>query len=229
MTARQLPLLIPNEPLLDEARFLSADSNAAARTWLDRTDMWPDRRLALWGDADHGKTHLARIWATRHGAAWFDGPDLSGLPAVTGHSHVAVDDAVRADPHALLHLLNTARDLGRTVLLTGRTAPGRWPVTVPDLVSRLRAITAVEISAPDDDMLRALLLRWLTDQRLFADESLHDWIMTRLPRSPAVLRAAVLRLDHDALISRKRLVTPAMLRTALADDPALFSRGEPSG
>jgi chromosomal replication initiation ATPase DnaA len=216
MTARQLPLVIPVGPAYDEAGFLHAPSNEAARTWLARTEVWPDRRLALWGDADRGKTHLLRIWAGRTGAAVVDGRLLSGFPEVASPAGAAVDDADHADEAALLHLLNTAHDLDRPVLLAGRAAPARWSVTLRDLDSRLRAITAVEVEAPDDDLLRRLLLLWLAERQLVADEALHGRLLLRLPRNPHVLRAAVARLDQEALASRVRTVTPAMVRDALA-------------
>ena len=215
MTSRQLPLPIPARHVYDEASFLAAASNEAARTWLGRTEVWPERRLALWGGEDCGKTHLLRIWAGRNAAEVIEGSTLSGFPEVTSPG-VAVDDSDRADETALLHLLNTARDLGRPVLLAARLPPAHWATTLHDLGSRLRAITAVEIEAPDDELLRRLLLHWLAERRLVADESLHDRLLLRLPRSPDVLRAAVARLDVDALISRRRKVTPAMVRDALA-------------
>jgi hypothetical protein len=60
--------------------------------------------------------------------------------------------------------------------------------------------------------MRRLLLRWLAERRLVADEALHDRLLLRLPRNPQMLRAAVVRLDRDALTSRRRTVTPAMVR-----------------
>ncbi|MGD0430918.1 MAG: chromosomal replication initiator DnaA [Acetobacteraceae bacterium] len=215
MTARQLPLVIPATPAYDEASFLTAESNEAARTWLGRTEVWPDRRLALWGEADRGKTHLLRIWAGRTGADVLDGPSLAGFPEVTSPGGAAVDDADRADEAALLHLLNTAHDLDRPVLLAARLPPARWTVTLRDLESRLRAITAVEVGAPEDGLMRRLLLHWLAERRLVADQALHDRLLMRLPRNPQILRAAVVRLDHDANASRRRTVTPAMVRAAI--------------
>jgi chromosomal replication initiation ATPase DnaA len=216
VTARQLPLVIPFRPVYDVAGFLESPTNEAARVWLGRTEVWPDRRLALFGGADRGKTHLARIWAARAGADVLDGPALAEFPQVTSPAGTVVDDADRADEAALLHLLNTARDLGCPVLLAARSPPAHWAVGLRDLTSRLRAITAVEVEAPDDDLLRRLLLHWLAERRLVADESLHDRLLVRLPRSPEVLRAAVARLDREALASRRRTVTPAMVREALA-------------
>ncbi len=217
MTSRQLPLLIPHGNAYDEASWLAAESNEAARTWLGRTEVWPEHRLALWGEAGRGKTHLLRIWAARTGAELVEGPALSGFPEVTSPSGVAVDDADRSEPAALLHLLNTARELDRPVLLASQAPPARWPVTLRDLESRLRAITAVEVEAPDDELLRQLLLRWLAERQLVADPTLHDRLLLRLPRRPDMLLAAVARLNEDALTSRRRTVTPTMVRAALAD------------
>ena len=227
MTSRQLPLLIPAAPVYDEASFLEAASNEDARTWLSRTEIWPERRLALFGDADRGKTHLSRIWAARTAAEVLDGPSLSGFPDISTVAGVAIDDADRADEAALLHLLNAARELGRPVLLAARMAPAHWNVRLRDLASRLRAITAVEISAPDDDLLRRLLIHFLAQRRLVADEALHSRLLLKLPRSPDVLRAAVARLDREALTSRRRSVTPAMVRQAL--DSLVDSPGDSLG
>lgn len=74
----------------------------------------------------------------------------------------------------------------------------------------------MEVEAPDENLLRLLLLRWLSERQLVAEEALHDRLLLRLPRNPAVLRAAVARLDHDALTSRRRTVTRAMILDALA-------------
>ncbi len=78
--ARQLPLLQPATPRFAAADFREAASNAAALAWLRRAPDWPNNRLALWGEAGCGKTHLLRIWATRTDAALMAGPAVEGLP-----------------------------------------------------------------------------------------------------------------------------------------------------
>ena len=62
-------------PRLAANDFRAAPSNAEAWAWLARTADWPGRRLALWGEAGRGKTHLLHIWAERTGAALLSGPD----------------------------------------------------------------------------------------------------------------------------------------------------------
>jgi chromosomal replication initiation ATPase DnaA len=203
-------------------RFLAADfqpapCNATALTWLTRTGNWPERRLALWGEAGCGKTHLLHLWAERtEGAVVLDGPpchDAFDLPARGG---IALDDVdTLENGTALLHLLNAASEARLPVLMAGRAPPSRWPTLVPDLASRLRAIAAVEIGAPDDGLLRALLLRLANERQLVIPEAVHEWLLRRLPRSPAALREAVRRLD-EASLARGSAVTTPLAAAALA-------------
>lgn len=212
MTARaQLPLPFPHTPDYSADTFLSASSNAEARAWLARASDWPDYRLALWGEPGVGKTHLLRIWAERE-AADFGWSETARA--------VALDDAdQRADEIGLFHTLNICRERRIPILLAGRAPPTRWTVSLPDLRSRLRAVTAVRVDTPDDALLAALLDRLLIDRQLLVPDTLRPWLLRRLPRSADALRDAVARLDAAAL-ARGQAVTRRLAATALdwADD-----------
>ncbi|MBV9786260.1 MAG: chromosomal replication initiator DnaA [Acidisphaera sp.] len=191
---RQLGLPFAHTPAF--AEFLPAPSNEAARRWLTRCAEWPEGRLALWGEAGCGKTHLLHLWA---GAVPLAGPALRGLPEIAGE-RLAIDDADACpDEPALLHLLNAAAEAGTPALLAARTPPSRWPVRLADLQSRLRAITAVEIGPPEDALLKALLERLLAERQLPVAPALQEWLLLRLPRTAGAVREAVARLDAAAL------------------------------
>ena len=209
-SARQLALPFAYVPRFRVEDFIPAPSNAEARAWLGRTTDWPGRRLALYGEAGCGKTHLLQLWAERHGALLLDGPGLRRLPDLGGSTAIALDDADAApDEVMVLHLINLAGEMGRPLLLVGRTPPARWPSLLPDLASRLRATTAVGLRTAEDPLLRALLARLLSERQLILGESLQDWLLARLPRHPAALREVVARLDRAAMAAGGR-VTRAM-------------------
>jgi chromosomal replication initiation ATPase DnaA len=225
----QLLLPFPQDWTYDPRDFLPAESNRDALAWLDRMVDWPERRLALWGSAGCGKTHLLHLWARRTGAVRLSGQALRALedlpPPEATVQAIALDDAdtVVADI-TLLHLLNTARDRRLPVLLTARTPPSRWAARLPDLSSRLRAITAVEVGPPDDALLRALLFRLLAERQLVVPQGVQEWLLLRLPRTAAALREAVARLDRASLIYGKaitRALAARLLATSDAwqDDP----------
>ena len=58
------------------------------------------------------------------------------------------------------------------MLLTARSAPATWRIEVPDLASRLRALPVVALAAPDDALLRAVIVKLFADRQLAVDESL---------------------------------------------------------
>ncbi|MBM3588676.1 MAG: chromosomal replication initiator DnaA [Alphaproteobacteria bacterium] len=211
---RQLALPLPFAASADARDVIADSSNEAAQRWLAKPEAWPLGRLALFGAAGHGKTHLARAAAARFGWRWLDGMGLRGLPAPALQGSVMDDADCVADEAALLHVINLCAERGETLLLIGREAPARWPVRLPDLASRLRAIQAVGIGAASDAMLSALLIKFFADRQLRVEPDVQAWLIARLPRDAASLAEAVARLDHAALGAGGR-ITRALVRLSL--------------
>ena len=196
----QLVLPFPDAPQYAAADFLRAPSNAEALAWIGDASRWPDGRLALWGEEGCGKTHLLSLWAARAGGPVLAGAGLHGVPAVPSGAGVAIDEADSLnDEAALLHLLNAAQEVGRPVLMASRLPPSRWPLRLPDLASRVRSAAAVRIRPLDDALLPSLLARLLAGRQLAVAEGVQDWLLRRLPRTPAALREAAAALDRAAL------------------------------
>lgn len=213
--ARQFALPLPVGASMARADFLEDASNAQALAWLDRVADWPGGRLALFGPAGVGKTHLGRAFAAEQRWRVLDGAALRGLadPAPGG---TVLDDADGVpEPTALLHLVNLCAERGEPLLLLARDAPARWPVALPDLASRLRATTAIGIGAPGDHLLAALLAKLFADRQLRVAPEVQAWLVTRLPREAAALAEAVARLDRAAMQARAP-VTRALARAALS-------------
>jgi DnaA regulatory inactivator Hda len=213
----QLPLPLPAARRFAAADFREAPSNEAALAWLRRTADWPGHRLLLWGGAGCGKTHLLHVWSEEMRAERLAGPDLRGLPDLPTAAGVAIDDAdAVVDETALFHLLNAAAEAGLPALLAARTPPARWTIRLPDLASRLRAITAVEIAPPEEELLQALLARLLADRQLRLPDPVHQWLLRRLPRTAAALADAVARLDAASLDNHRAITVP-LARDVLAE------------
>lgn len=228
---RQLGLPFPHRPGYAAADFVADASNEEALAWLDLAADWPNGRLALWGEAGTGKTHLLRHWAERSGAELLCPAALREEPP--GRA-VALDDADLAPERPLLHLLNAAAEARLPVLLAGRAPPARWPSALPDLASRLRATVAVQIRPPEDRFLRALLKRLVADRQLPVPEPVQETLLVRLPRSPGALREAVARLDRRNLAIGGRFtralaaeIAAEIAGAADDDDFASPSRQEP--
>jgi len=210
---RQLVLALDHATSFAREDFLAGPSNQAALSLIDRWPDWPDRVMALVGPEGSGKTHLASIWAEAAGARVLAAKLLgdSGLPAALATGALVVEDLDPAglDERALFHLLNLAREERSFVLLTARAQPASFAVSIRDLASRLRAVPAVTLEPPDDALLRSLIVKLAADRQLSADEPLVNYLVNRIERSFAAARAAVARLDEEAM-RQHRPVTRAL-------------------
>ena len=160
-SARQLPLDLPQRTAFGREDFLVTPSNTAAVALIDDWPNWPSHTQALVGPAGSGKSHLVAVWRERTGASAIAADRLAqaDLDALVGAGHVAIEDAPgeALAERALFHLLNLARDHSRSVLLTGREAPAAWPVALPDLATRLRAVPSAMRMPRSLDAARAVV------------------------------------------------------------------------
>jgi chromosomal replication initiation ATPase DnaA len=210
---RQLVLALDHSVSFAREDFLRGPSNSAALTLIERWPDWPDRIVALIGPEGSGKSHLAAIWAEATGARVLSAKLLStaNVPGALATGALVIEDleAVDLDEQALFHLINLAREERAYVLLTSRSAVAGFPVTIRDLASRLRAAPTVTLTPPDDTLLRSILVKLAADRQLSLDQSLVNYLVNRIERSFAAARAAVQKLDNEAM-RQQRPVTRAL-------------------
>jgi chromosomal replication initiation ATPase DnaA len=222
VTLAQLAFDLPHRAALGAEDFLVSDCNLAAVKLIDAWPEWQDQVQLLTGPVASGKTHLVRVWQGRSGAQAFDPAHLGivlidSLPEGTA---IVVEDADRAgyDEKTLFHLLNLAREKRLFVLLTARSSPNRWGTVLPDLASRLNAVPIIEIGAPDEALLRTVMLKQFTDRQVDIDPKVLEFLALRIDRSLEAAAAAVEAVDRAALASGRKisrqLVTEALQGTA---------------
>lgn len=225
MTAEQLILDLPHRPALGAEDFLVSDCNLGAVRLIDSWPDWQENAKLLIGPAASGKTHLARVWQALSGAELLspDGLDMRALDAMGAGTALIVEDVDRAgyDEKALFHLLNVAREKRVFVLLTARDAPNRFDCSLPDLRSRLNALLAIRIGAPDDALLKTVMLKHFADRQLAIDPKSLDFLALHIDRSLAAAALAVAAVDRAALGSGRKisrqLVAEALGTTASTD------------
>jgi chromosomal replication initiation ATPase DnaA len=212
---RQLAFALDPRENFSREDFLRGPGNAAALDLVESWPNWPARTIALIGPEGSGKSHLAAIWAAAAGGRRLASRalDEAAVPGALSTGALVIergiDDLPDVDERAMFHLLNLAQEQRAFLLITARTAPAGWPIGLPDLASRLRALPVVALAAPDDAMLRAVLVKLFADRQLAVDDGLIGYLMVRIERSFAAARAVVAELDREAL-RRQRPVTRAL-------------------
>ena len=217
---RQLALALEHTESYAREDFMVGSCNELAFQLVGAWPDWPANALALVGPERSGKTHLAMIWASMAGARIISARSLRDpdVPSALATGALVVEDAADgADDRALFHLINLAREDNAALLFTALKPPPTWPVAIPDLLSRLRALPVATLQPPDDAVLRAVIVKLAADRQLALDESVVAFVATRIERSFAAARAAVFALDTEALRQRRaptRMLAAEILRSA---------------
>ena len=200
---RQLAFALPHAESLSRDNFLEGPANAEALALVDRWPDWPNRIMLLVGPEGSGKSHLASIWAEQAGARSTSAHALTaaGVPGALATGALVIEDLKPAefDERAMFHLMNLAREDEASVLITARLAPSAFEIELRDLRSRLRAVPMVSLLPPDDQLFRALIVKFCADRQLAVDETVVSYLATRIERSFAAARQAVELLDTEAL------------------------------
>lgn len=216
---RQLPLeLAPAPPSYAAEDFLVSACNAAAHAFLRKWPDWPHRIVVLIGPPGAGKSHLAAIWAASSHARVLAAHEInqSNVPDCATSNALVIEnmDQLPRDEAALFHLVNLARERGIFCVITATREPAEWGIETADLLSRIRLAPLLHIAVPDDDLIRALLVKLFVDRQLAVDNAVVAYAALHVERSFEACRHLVERLDKEALARQSR-VTRALVSQVL--------------
>lgn len=208
----QLVLPLEVRSATGRADFIVAPGNQAAVAFVDAFPHWPAPAAVLHGPPASGKSHLAAVWAERAGAKIIAAAALEA--DVPGGALVVEDVAPGVAEASLFALI----ERGAPLLITSQSPPVQWPVALPDLLSRARALLSFALWAPDDALLMGLAVKLFADRQVQVPENVVAAMIGGLERSPGAIRDFVERADAAALAAKKP-ITLSLIRDLLGKPP----------
>ncbi|MEL6571568.1 MAG: DnaA/Hda family protein [Pseudomonadota bacterium] len=219
--AEQLTFDLPAGVSLTAGDFFVSSANTAAFVMVTNPDGWPERKLVLTGPKGSGKSHLARIFAQEFAASIVAAADLSE-EMQHPDTPIVVEDIEGLTPAGetvLFHLHNHLAQAKLPLLMTAQTPPGRWPIALPDLASRMQATTPTHIDDPDDELLKAVMMKLFADRQIAYPPDLPSYLAARIERSFAAAAAVVAALDEAALREKRKVNQRLASQVLNADHP----------
>lgn len=186
-------------------------SNADAVRYLRHVSTWPVRTAVLVGPRGSGRSLIGRLFERDT-----DGRVIDGLDAVSEEE--------------IFHAWNHAQSSGRPLLIIADKPPSEWGITLPDLLSRLRAVPVLVIGDPDDCLARDLIESLFAQRGVAIAPEVASYIVPRLERSYAAIHRVVAALDAASLEQGRRVGVRLARETLLAQgliDADLLERQVP--
>ncbi len=212
--SRQLVLDLGHLAAFEREDFIVGPCNADAVAWIDRWPRWEGPGLVVHGPAGCGKSHLAHVWKEITGARIVSAEAVGREnPCTLVGKGIVLEDADRGfDEEAMLHLFNMQREEGGHLMITAKSPPARWLLSLADLRSRLVAVPTVRIAEPDDVVLAAVMVKLFSDRQLKVGDEVVSYLVNRIERAFSSVYNIVDAIDRGALAERRNITVPLVRR-----------------
>jgi chromosomal replication initiation ATPase DnaA len=200
MAAQQLGFPFTENVRYNPQDFLVTHSNQLAYDWIQQWPKWPSHALIIWGTNGCGKTHLAHVWEKKvHdqalGTHWMQPETLETFPSEQVVILENIDASIDQFSTQVFHLYNMLKENKGFLLCTANTPPAQWNIKLADLSSRLLSIPSIQIMSPDDDLLRGILHKRLSDLQIHTSPQVIEYIIKNTERSFEALQNVVNQLS----------------------------------
>ncbi len=176
-----------------------------------------ERMLLLWGAPGSGRSHLLRAVVAALGAAGRSSVfAAAAVPDIAEDGVLGIDDVQQLDGAgqiALFSTFNRLKEGGGVLIATADAPPARLALR-SDLQTRLASGLVYEVHALSDEDRRAAVADYAAARGFVLPAEVADYLLARVPRDLATLRALVDTLDRTSL-EQKRAVTVPLAREVL--------------
>ena len=163
--------------------------------------------LIVYGPSGSGKTHLAYIFKEITKAKFikkFNNIHIN--EAKSGKSFIFDDfDKIESlNEKLFIHFFNEILlNLGSLLIITSKS-PNEINFNLSDLESRIRSCISTKIELPDDEFLFSILVKELSEKKIFLNDKLCLYIIKRIKRNYKTISLFAETLDIMSLEQKKK-------------------------
>ena len=214
---QQLPLLLEHRRLLGREDFLVASANMEAVEWIDAYPDWGDvMAVVVVGDEGAGKTHISWLFSEKTGSRVYDVAEIAGelfSDIVPMNSALVIDNVDRAIGDMMLeenlfHIINYAVECNTRLFLTSGRRFLELNFALNDLKTRLVSFPVANLYEPDDEFLKALLVKQFLERDMIVAPGVVEYIVRHIPRNTRAVKHIVEEADVLSIEEQHRVTIP---------------------
>ena len=164
--------------------------------------------LIIYGPPGSGKTHLAYIFKEITDAKFIKKiSNVSLNEAKLGKSFIIDDfDKIKClNENLFIHFFNEILfNSGSLLIITSKT-PNELSFNLDDLESRIRSCISTKIELPDDNFLFSILVKELSDKKIFLNDKFCLYIIKRIKRNYKSISLFAKTLDIMSLEQKTKI------------------------
>tara|TARA_Y100000768_G_C23963273_1_gene676545 strand:- start:597 stop:1253 length:657 start_codon:yes stop_codon:yes gene_type:complete len=170
-----------------EQDFFVSNNNFSAYKLIENWPNWPGKWLNIFGTTGSGKTHLAKILEKKIDkieiveAKKVDNKILNNLNDL---DCLIIDNYNNNIEETLLYtILNQSKQIEKSILINSRKSINYMKFDLKDLKSRINSFLYIGIELPNDDLLKVIISKTLSDKQISINPKILDFIINNVERS----------------------------------------------
>ena len=194
-----------------------SSSNQDAYNLINCWPKWIKKTINLYGEKFSGKSHLASIFEKKTTCIKIFSKEFRDetIQNFKTKQALIIEDLDENFPENLLYtILNITEQENKYLLITSLEPLNKFNFKLPDLISRIRNCLIIGIKNPDDNLIFALLIKYLSDRQINIDKKLIEYIIKRIDRSYEKIFIFIHKIDKLSL-KKGKPINLATIKEAL--------------
>tara|TARA_B100001059_G_scaffold230196_1_gene264069 strand:- start:1237 stop:1893 length:657 start_codon:yes stop_codon:yes gene_type:complete len=183
----QLIFKFPFSKKYYEHDFFVSSNNFSAFKLIESWPIWPGKWLNIFGATGSGKTHLAKILEKKiNNAKLVDAKDINDktILNLANLDCLIIDNFKNnIDENLLYSIFNQSKQLDSYVLINSVNSIKNIKFELRDLKSRVNSFLFIGIELPNDDLLKVIISKTLSDKQISLNPRISDFIINNVERS----------------------------------------------
>jgi chromosomal replication initiation ATPase DnaA len=188
--------------------FYVGKSNFYSFELINNWPKWEKNFLNISGEKFCGKTHLTNIFLKKFNGVRFESSLLNdeNLRSIKPYQNVVLENLnLDVNEKLIYTLFNIIDQDNKFLIITSSEPVAEMNFKLEDLKSRTKNCLLAKIENPDDELMFALILKYLSDRQITLDKKLIDFIIKRIERSYGKIFEFIYKIDKISLKKKKSI------------------------
>ena len=211
MDKGQLIFNLENIETYDPKDFYISKSNFNVSSLLKSTQDWYNNSAVIYGQEKSGKTHLLNIWSVYNDANLVNCSDIQNWNKLSFKNNIAIDNFHKLkDEEGFLHFYNRLI-IEKNFILVTVDINSNFQIRLKDLYSRFNSFSSSKIEDPEDDLLKAITMKYFSNAQVQVDRTVIEYLLKRVDRDYQKLNGILDKINNLSL-QRKSKITTHLIR-----------------
>ena len=188
--------------------FYVSKSNYFPFSLLDSWPKWEKNILNIYGEKYSGKSHLSEIFIKKNKGIIFNAKKFkfNSERNLRYYENIILDNLdEEIDENSIFSLINFVDQNSKYLIINSLIPFSKMKFKLKDLKSRAKNCLDAKIEKPDDELIKVLISKYLSDKQIKIDNKLVEFAVKRITRSYGRIFEFIYKIDEISLKKKKSI------------------------